>query len=143
MAQHFLRSMEHYDHEFAFRVKTIEENGEVSYKLKQDPTTGEPMKWVLKGRGHKNKNISIIENDEDFEDLMSYEQIKQLIKRNVVTEIAEIPRTYYDAMEIASQRAQELLASRVEKTRLENELAIKDTEIETLKQKMRDAGLEG
>lgn len=127
MAQRYLRSNDNYDHEF---------------RLKRIGTDGIGIIWILYGRGHLNKNISIIENEEDYEDIMSFEQVKQLIKRNVVQEIPSIPNNYYSAMEIASKNAQLLQQSKISEQETINKLKEKDEEIERLKKKAKDAGFD-
>ena len=142
MAVHYLRSADNYDHQFNLATKVEKEDGTFEWKVKMDPETAEPMRWVLYGREHKNKNISILTNDEDFEWIMSFEQIKQLIKRHVVQEIPEIPQNYYNAMELASRNAQLLQNEKSAKQIAEQQLGQKDNEIETLKDKMRKAGID-
>lgn len=140
--QHYLRSADNYDHQFNLAVKVKKEDGTFEWKVKMDPETAEPMRWVLLGREHKNKNISIIDNDEDFEWIMSFEQIKQLMKRHVVQEVPEIPQNYYNAMELASRNAQLLNNARTEKEIVTQQLSQKDQEIEALKDKLKKAGIE-
>jgi hypothetical protein len=126
MAQHYLRSNDNYDHEF--RLKRLGEDN-----------LG--IIWTLKGRAHLNKNISIIDNEEDYEDIMSFEQIKQLMKRNVVSEIPEIPRNFYSAMELASKNAQLLAQSKLSEKTANDKLNEKDEEIRLLKEKAKAAGV--
>jgi len=140
MSQHFLRSMDNYDHEFNLADK-VEVDGIVTWKLRIDPENNQPYKWILRGRAHNNKNISIIDNDQDFEYIMSFEQIKVLMKRNVVSIIEEIPKTFYSAMELASQNAGLLRNLEGEKEVNRQQIIAKDNEIEELKQKLKDAGV--
>ena len=140
MAQHVFRSMDNYDHEFNLADK-VEKDGEVTWKLRIDPENNQPYKWILRGRAHNNKNISIIDNDKDFEYIMGFEQIKVLMKRNVVTIIDEVPTTYYSAMEIASRNAGLIRNLETEKEINRQNIEVKDKEIEELKQKLKDAGI--
>ena len=140
MSQHFLRSIDNYDHEFNLADK-VEVDGIVTWKLRIDPENNQPYKWILRGRAHNNKNISIIDNDQDFEYIMSFEQIKVLMKRNVVSIIEEIPKTFYSAMELASQNAGLLRNLEGEKEVNRQQIIAKDNEIEELKQKLKDAGV--
>jgi len=94
------------------------------------------------GRIHQNKNISVIENDEDYEDIMSFEQIKQLMKRNVVQEVDSIPNNYYSAMELASKNAQLLQQSKLNENSANSKLAEKEEEIRLLKEKAMSAGVD-
>jgi len=132
--------MDNYDHEFNLADK-VEVDGIVTWKLRIDPENNQPYKWILRGRAHNNKNISIIDNDQDFEYIMSFEQIKVLMKRNVVSIIEEIPKTFYSAMELASQNAGLLRNLEGEKEVNRQQIIAKDNEIEELKQKLKDAGV--
>ena len=126
MSQHYLRSNDNFDHEF--RLKRLGEDN-----------IG--VMWVLMGRIHQNKNISVIENDEDYEDIMSFEQIKQLMKRNVVQEVDSIPNNYYSAMELASKNAHLLQQSKLNENSANGKLAEKEEEIRLLKEKAMAAGV--
>jgi hypothetical protein len=142
MAQHYLRSRDNYDHEFLMANKVTKEDGTIEWKIRLDETTAQPERWILKGRAHDNKNISIIETDDDFEFIMSFEQIKQLMKRHVVEEIKEIPNTYYSAMEIASKNAEMIRQSEIDKKIASQTIQSKDQRIVELEEKLRQAGIE-
>lgn len=127
MAQFYLRSNDNYDHEF---------------RLKRKGEDGLGIVWTLKGRSHNNKNISIIENEEDYKDIMSFEQVKQLMKRNVVSILNEIPRNFYSAMELASRNANLLAQQQVITNEKDTIINSKDEEIQRLKDKAKAAGID-
>ncbi len=127
MAQHYLRSNDNYDHEF---------------RLKRPGPDGLGIVWTLFGRAHQNKNISIIENDEDYADIMGFEQIKQLKKRMVVTELDKVPNNYFNAMELASKNAKLIQENNIALQQKDTTITEKDLEIERLKQKAKDAGID-
>jgi hypothetical protein len=127
MAKHYLRSNDNYDHEF---------------RLKRTGDDGLGIVWTLFGRSHQNKNVSIIENDEDYADIMQFEQIKQLKKRMVVTELENIPNNFYNAMELASKNAQLIQNNNIALQQKDNTISEKDIEIQRLKDKAKQAGID-
>jgi hypothetical protein len=107
-----------------------------------DPETGVGMIWILKGRSHHPKNISIIETDEDYFDIMEYEQIIQMKKRNIVQEIPEIPTSYYSAVEMAGKHAKALQDAKAEQAEKDRLISEKDARIAELEKKLADNKIE-
>jgi hypothetical protein len=126
-----IRSMENYDHKFVIRERDSSGNEINAVKCE----------IVLMGRMHQPKNITIIDDDADFEELKKYPQVTELLKRNVLQILDDVPQNYYDANEILAINRGKLLDKEIEIESKNEQLSEKDAEIEKLKQQLKDNGI--
>jgi len=123
--------MENYDHKFIIRERDAEGN-EINLVKSE---------IVLMGRMHQPKNITIVDDDNDFEELKKYPQVSELLKRNVLQILDNVPQNYYDANELMAINNGKLRDKIQEVEEKENLISEKDAEIEKLKQQLKDNGI--